>query len=210
MLARQMKPDGQDGHRIDEEGTLRVIGLSTAIVCCFALMPSTQAGGLLDNITKPINPVGLAIDKATKDVGNANAKTIQDVGKTIEKAAQDTGKTLEKATEDTAPALLQKVMAARSTDGVLTQLMKLPLDKLYALKVSPDICASGTITCEVLTNDKVRPLLDVELDRRKAALDFEDKSRSFLVSVGSLIVSFCAFGLSVFGLMRKGRGLAEA
>jgi hypothetical protein len=178
---------------------MRFLGLSSMIIACL-LVPSLPAEA--DFWSGTVNPVGKAIEKATQDTGKILDKSGKDVGKTIEKAVQDTGKTLEKAAEDIG-VKVERVLAARSTDSVLTQLTKLPLEKLYALKVSPDICASGTISCEVLSNDKVRPLLDVEIDRRKAVLDSEDKSRAFLISLGSLVVSCCAFGLSAFGLIRK-------
>jgi hypothetical protein len=187
------------------KGADNVSTWSAAAGFLLILSLSAQAG--------PFDEVGKAIDKATQDVGKAAEKAAQDAGKAVEKAAQDTGKTIdkgvqdtgqavEKATQDAQRVLMEKVLAQRSTESILSQLAKLPLDKLYSLKVSPDICGSGTVNCEVLPNDRVRQFVDVEIDRRKAALDVEDKSRSFFISLGSLVVSCFAFGLGVVGLVR--------
>jgi hypothetical protein len=163
---------------------LRLAALIT-VIGCFLSLPA---------------PVGAS---PFDDIGKAVEKAVQDTGKAAQKAADDAAKASQQAGQQVRAELIEKALAAQATEKVLAHLKTLSLDTLYALKVSPDICAAGTVNCEVLPNERVRQLLDVELDRRKAALDYEDKNRSFLISSGSLIVSFCAFGLSVFGLFRN-------
>jgi hypothetical protein len=89
-----------------------------------------------------------------------------------------------------------------NTKNVVKQLAVLPLEKLYFLKMS-DTCEVAGFNCGKFNAEKVRPLIDIELDRRKAVTDAADKQRSFYLSLGSLLVSCCAFELSVFGLFKK-------
>jgi hypothetical protein len=88
-----------------------------------------------------------------------------------------------------------------NTRSVVKQLVVFPMEKLYFLKMS-DTCEVAGFTCGKFDADRVRPLIDIELDRRKAMMDAADKQRSFYLSLGSLAVSFCALGLSVFGLFK--------
>jgi hypothetical protein len=89
-----------------------------------------------------------------------------------------------------------------NTRSVVKQLVVFPMEKLYFLKMS-DTCDVAGFSCGKFNADKVRPLIDIELDRRKAILDQADKQRSFYLSLGSLIVSCCALALSVFGISRR-------
>lgn len=177
---------------------MKFISVATVLVCSLSLTVPASADFFGD-------PLKLG------QFNNAIGRATQDAAKTIQKAQEDAAKAAQQAATEKAKAeLLEKVQVARSTSSIIERLKSLSLDTLYALKVSPDICGSGIINCEVLTNDKVRPLLDIELDRRKAALDFEDKTRNFYVSLGSLIVSLCAFGVSIFGAIRSKKGPAVA
>jgi hypothetical protein len=125
--------------------------------------------------------------------GRTDILGLQDIGRAIEKASQDVGKAIEKAGHE-----IEKT----SMDIVLAQLASLPLDRLYALKVWPDVCAADIVKCGPLPSDRVRTFVDVELDRRKAALDYRDKRNAFLVSIGSLIISGCALLISGFVAFR--------
>jgi hypothetical protein len=137
------------------------------------------------------------------DIGKAIDKAVQDAGKAIDKAAQDTGKTIEKGAQDAGKASEALYNEKKSMDSVLFQLARLPLDRLYALKVWPDLCTADIVDCGSLPGDRVKPFIDVELDRRKATLDYQDKRNAFLVSIGSLIVSGCALLISGFVALRK-------
>jgi hypothetical protein len=89
-----------------------------------------------------------------------------------------------------------------NTRNVIKQLTVFPLEKLYMLKMS-DTCEVAGFTCGSFKAEKVIPLIDIEIDRRKAIMDAADKQRSFYLSLGSLAISFCALGLSIFGLFKK-------
>src|SRR5271170_8048759 len=54
-----------------------------------------------------------------------------------------------------------------NTVYVAKQLAVLPLEKLYFLKMS-DTCEVAGFSCGKFNAEKVRPLIDIELDRRKA------------------------------------------
>ena len=95
-----------------------------------------------------------------------------------------------------------------NTRNVIKQLTIFPLEKLYMLKMS-DTCEVAGFTCGSFKAEKVVPLIDIEIDRRKAVMDAADKQRSFYLSFGSLLISFCALGLSVFGLFKKQRRAME-
>jgi hypothetical protein len=113
------------------------------------------------------------------------------IGHAIERANQYLGRT-EKSVQDKA-----------SASDVLGQLAALPLDELYTLKAWPNLCDADMVRCGVLTADRVRPFVDMELDRRKAELDYRDKQNSFFLSLGSLVISGCALLVSGFAAFRK-------
>jgi hypothetical protein len=167
------------------------VGITISVVGWIALSIQAQAQVIG-------NDVGRAIEKATQDLGKALDKATHDTQKTIEEGAHDAGKNTEKGSQEAAKLIEKAVIAQGSTDSVLGQLARLPLDKLYGLKVSPDICASTVVSCESLDSDRVSQFVDVEIDRRKAAVDYEDKRRSFFISLGSLVISCGAFAVSVF------------
>jgi hypothetical protein len=115
-------------------------------------------------------------------------------------------------------ALMQMMLNSISTTGekhldentrnVIKQLTIFPLEKLYMLKMS-DTCEVAGFSCGSFKAEKIIPLIDIEIDRRKAIMDAADKQRSFYLSLGSLLISFCALGLSVFGLFKKERRAME-
>ena len=90
------------------------------------------------------------------------------------------------------------------------KLKNLSIDKLYHLKLT-DACVTGIVQCGNLTSEQLQRLVSVELDRRKANADAandeaaaQDRSRTFYVSLGSLVISLLALLVSVFPMFRKG------
>jgi hypothetical protein len=144
--------------------------------------------------------VGLATCPAYSQISNLDLeKGMQDIGKSIDKATQELGKLAQEAGQNLAKPIDM-------------QLSALPLDKLYLLKMT-DICKTKDLDCGALPPDRVSSFVDVEIDRRKAdlderkaVLDEADQRRSFYISLGSLIVSCCAFGLSLLGVLRNRGG----
>lgn len=101
--------------------------------------------------------------------------------------------------------LLDKFLGSEERDKIEAmskQLSMQPLEKLYFLKMT-DACGGMEIDCGDMTTEKVKPLIDIELERRKAVLDETDKRHTFYISIGSLVVAFLAFGLSVVGFFRN-------
>lgn len=76
-------------------------------------------------------------------------------------------------------------------------------DNLYFLKASADVCAyPARLTCGAAPSAAVKPLIDVELERRKSVGSEKDTQRNFYVSAGSLCVSVMSLLVS-FGGGRK-------
>jgi hypothetical protein len=92
---------------------------------------------------------------------------------------------------------------------VFNSLSALSIDTLYQVKVSPTPCNGGPVNCGMVAPDELKSLVDFELARRAAdeheqetAADKIDKRNNFLLSLGGLIVSVFAFGLSLFATLR--------
>ncbi len=73
------------------------------------------------------------------------------------------------------------------------------------------VCESGFINCQMLTTAQVAPLVDIEIDKRKAAQDAIDRQTTRRISLASLAVSIGAFAVSLFGVFRKsGKAASDA
>ncbi|CCD94639.1 exported hypothetical protein [Bradyrhizobium sp. ORS 375] len=168
---------------------MRRVNAIVAACMLLTLGQSTYAASVFDIVAGSINPRALeAIEKAQRDTAKA-----------IEKTAE------ENAAKTTAPvdAKAKVVLLQSSTDGVLGQLRTVPLEKLYGLKVAPDICTLGLVNCGILESNGVRPFVDLEIDRRKATFEVEDKNRSFWVSVASLAISVLAVVISILAFRKE-------
>jgi hypothetical protein len=102
----------------------------------------------------------------------------------------------------------------KTVQGLIEQLKTLALDQLYRLRMS-GLCQAGIVQCGPVSEEIVRGLVDNELSRRTAiatAADqvaaAEDRTRTFYVSLVSLVVSGLAFLLSAFSTFRKGARIA--
>jgi hypothetical protein len=121
-----------------------------------------------------------------------------------------------KAIDDANKAAVAKQAQAQqlALQGLIEQLKTLGLDQLYTLRMS-GLCQAGILQCGPVAENTVRGLVDNELSRRTAiaaasdqAAAAEDRSRTFYISLVSLIVSGLAFLLSVFSTFRKGGAVA--
>jgi hypothetical protein len=85
-------------------------------------------------------------------------------------------------------------------DQITDELLRAPSDRLYRLEWSRDLCMSKLIECRGLSNDDVKPVVsgllkrrEIEATRLEATRTWITSIGSLLVSLGSLIVSFLAF-----------------
>ena len=82
--------------------------------------------------------------------------------------------------------------------------------QLFRLQYSPDLCAARAIDCRGLTNAEVKPMVDGLREYRKSQTGRADAEKNFLISIGSLAVSFCSLILSALAFRKKARSKSRA
>jgi hypothetical protein len=90
-------------------------------------------------------------------------------------------------------------------ETILTNLNGLSDESRFFLLASTNVCAVNIINCLGLSSDVVKPIVSVALEQQKAAMERHEHARTFLVSIGSLAISFSSLVLSVLAFRKKAK-----
>jgi hypothetical protein len=116
--------------------------------------------------------------------------------------ASDVGRAIEKATQDVGKAVVK--INTRSIKEMSDDLHKLDDASLYILRGSPDVCATVVaINCGGLGHPVVKPLVDLEIDHRRAEEAQWNTRNNFFISVGGLVVSLFSLCVSIYSARIK-------
>src|SRR5262245_26081738 len=100
--------------------------------------------------------------------------------------------------------ILRKQLS-QSDQLVFDDLRKLGNEQLYALKVSRDLCDMQIVNCRGSSDARVKPLVDIEFDRRRQAATSAASDRAFYVSMAALAISILSLLVNVFNAFRKSK-----
>jgi hypothetical protein len=89
---------------------------------------------------------------------------------------------------------------------IYVNLIKLPTNDLYQLKAMDSCGQQKTIDCGGLSYSKIKEMISLAIDQRKAAESAEDARISRYISIGGAAISFCSLIISIVSIMRKRSG----
>jgi hypothetical protein len=89
---------------------------------------------------------------------------------------------------------------SQSDQLVFDDLRNLKADQIYALKVSRDLCETQIVNCRGSSDARIKPLVDIELERRRQAATAAVSDRAFYVSMAALLISLLSLLVNVFNV----------
>jgi hypothetical protein len=88
-------------------------------------------------------------------------------------------------------------------ERIYTELAQRSDEDLYFLKAATDVCGfKARLDCKIAPSAAVKPIVEVSLERRKAAVTRKDTDQSFLISAGGFLVSILSLCVSAGSFLR--------